>query len=299
MEGRILNRKESIGRKVFIVCNYIFIALFTLLYIFPIVNVLAISLSNNLAVSSGEVLFWPVGFTLNSYIRVIGNADFVVSLLNSFKRVAFAIPISMALTIMAAYPLSRPDSSFKARKLYMMYFVITMLFGGGLIPSYLVIKSAGLYDNLFALILPVAVQAFNVILLVNFFREIPKEIEESAFLDGAGHWTILWKIYFPLSKAALATITLFLFVFHWNSWFDGLIYMSNVRHYPLQSYLQTVLTMPNLQNITAQELISFFGVNTRTIKAAQVFISMLPILVLYPFLQQYFTKGVVLGSVKG
>lgn len=298
MEDRLF-RKETLSRKIFIVLNYLFIALVTLLYVLPLVNVFAISLSNNLAVSSGEVLFWPVGFTVNSYKRVIENTDFIYSLLNSIKRVALGIPISLILTILSAYPLSKSDENFRARKYYMMFFVITMLFGGGLIPSYIVIKSVGLYDNIFALILPVAVQAFNVILLVNFFRDLPKEIEESAFLDGASHWTVLWKMYLPLSKAVLATLTLFFFVFHWNSWFDGLIYMSNVKHYPLQSYLQTVLTMPDLKNITAEELIRFFGVNTRTIKAAQVFISMLPILILYPFLQQYFTKGVVLGSVKG
>ncbi|HEX2927739.1 MAG TPA: carbohydrate ABC transporter permease [Ruminiclostridium sp.] len=298
MKDRLF-RKETLSRKIFIVINYLLITSVTLMYILPLVNVFAVSLSNNLAVSSGEVLFWPVGFTLNSYKRVIENTDFIYSLLNSIKRVALGIPISMVLTILSAYPLSKSNGNFRARKYYMMFFVITMLFGGGLIPSYMVIKNVGLYDNIFALILPVAVQAFNVILLVNFFREIPKEIEESAFLDGASHWTVLWKMYLPLSKAVLATLTLFFFVFHWNSWFDGLIYMSNVKHYPLQSYLQTVLTMPDLKNITAEELIKFFGVNTRTIKAAQVFISMLPILVLYPFLQQYFTKGVVLGSVKG
>lgn len=294
-----LSEQQSISRKAFLAFTYLLLALFILLYLFPIINILSLSLSNSLAVSAGEVRFWPVGFTLNSYRHIVGDSVFLTSLLNSIKRVGLGVPINLFVTILSAYPLSRPDRSFKSRRFYMTYFVITMLFGGGLIPTYLIVRNTGLYNSILALVLPCAVQTFYVILLVNFFKDIPKEIEESANIDGAGHWTVLWRIYFPLSRAAIATITLFFFIFHWNSWFDGLIYMRNAQNYPLQSYLQTVLTMPNLKNMSASDLIAFFGINTRTIKAAQVFVAMVPILVIYPFLQKYFTKGIVLGGVKG
>jgi len=291
--------KESIGRRIFVVCNYSFMILFLMIYLFPLINVLAASLSSAAAVSAGKVVLWPVDFTFNAYLRVLDNPRFLGSIFNSVKRVALGVPINLLMAICMAYPLSRSESVFKARKFFMPYLLITMMFYGGLIPSYIVVIKAGLYDTIWSLILPYAVPAFNVILLLNFFRELPKEIEESAFIDGAGHWTVLFKIYLPLSKAVLATLTLFFFVYHWNSWLDGIIYMRTPEHYPLQSYLQTVLKLPDLKFMTPQELVEMYKVNQRSVKAAQVFVATLPILLIYPFLQKYFTKGVVLGSVKG
>ena len=179
--------------------------------------------------------------------------------------------------------------------------MITMLFSGGLIPSFLVVQKTGLMDSIWALILPGAVPVFNVILLLNFFRGLPKEIEESACIDGAGHYRILWKLYIPLSKPALATITLFCIVGHWNSWFDGLIYMNHTSNYPLQSYLQAVVIAASgvRLSINIQDVIDLQKINDRTLRTAQLFISMIPIFIVYPFLQKYFTTGIVMGSVKG
>jgi putative aldouronate transport system permease protein len=153
--------------------------------------------------------------------------------------------------------------------------------------------------TIWALILPGAVPLFSMIVLLNFFRDLPGEIEEAAFIDGAGHWTVLTRIYIPLSKAALATVTLFIIINHWNAWFDGLIYNNRPEGYPLQSYMQTVLVQADFSLLSLTEIELFANVSDRTIKAAQVFLGMIPVLLIYPFLQRYFTKGLVLGSVKG
>lgn len=164
------------------------------------------------------------------------------------------------------------------------------------------VRIAGLIDSIWALILPGAVSVFSIIVLMNFFRELPKEIEEAAFIDGAGHWRTLWQIYFPLSIPALATLTLFNAVGHWNSWFDGLILMNNTQNYPLQSYLQTVVVRFDtelLSRLSTEEVKMLGEISNRTTKSSQIFVASLPILIIYPFLQRYFMSGLVLGSVKG
>ena len=236
-----MHYKESTGRRIFIYFNYCFIVLLTIICVIPIINVLAMSLSSSQYVSAGEVNLIPKGFTFAAYKYCIANKEFWRALLISMERVIIGVPVNLIMIVLAAYPLSKPDNVFKSRKIYVWIFMITMLFSGGLIPSFLVVQKTGLMDSIWALILPGAVPVFNVILLLNFFRGLPKEIEESACIDGAGHYRILWKLYIPLSKPALATITLFCIVGHWNSWFDGLIYMNHTSNYPLQSYLQAVV----------------------------------------------------------
>ena len=212
------------------------------------------------------------------------------------------VGVNMLLTVMAAYALSKGRDAFRWRGAYSWFFIITILFNGGLIPWYVVISKTGLIDSIWALILPCALPVFNMIVLLNFFRCLPKDLEEAAFIDGAGHWTILWRIYIPVSKPALATVTLFCIVFHWNSWFDGLILMNRPENYPLQTYLQTIIVNPDkFLKLAAggdySALLAF--VNSRTSRAAQLFLGTIPILAVYPFLQKYFTKGLVLGSIKG
>jgi putative aldouronate transport system permease protein len=177
-----------------------------------------------------------------------------------------------------------------------------MVFNGGLIPWYMVIKQVGLIDNILALILPSAVQVFFVLVLMNFFRQLPKEISESALIDGAGHWSIMWKIHVPLSLPSIATLVLFSFVFHWNSWFDGLILMTSPTRYPLQTYMQAILEVVDplrLKGMTAEQIAELMKVSNRTLKSSQIFIAAAPVLAVYPFLQRYFMKGLLLGSVKG
>jgi putative aldouronate transport system permease protein len=295
-----MNKNLSIGRLVFPVFNYTVLIAFALLCLLPMIHVLAISFSGGTAAAAGYVTLWPVDFTLKAYEFVANKPEFIRSMIVSFERVLIGVPLDMLLTIMIAYPLSKDERALSFRKVYIVFFMITILFGGGLIPWYMVIKMTGLIDNIFALILPGAVSVFNVILLFNFFRNLPKEIEEAAFIDGAGHWYTLWKIFVPLSMPAIATLILFSAVGHWNSWFDGIILMNRTEHYPLQSYLQTVVVQQGLEKmVTIQDTALFVEVSNRTNKAAQIFIGALPILLVYPFLQRYFMSGIVLGSVKG
>lgn len=180
----------------------------------------------------------------------------------------------------------------------MWFIVFTMLFSGGLIPWFVTIKSYGLLDTIWALVLPTAVPVFNVILLVNYFRSIPKDMDEAGMMDGAGPWYMLIKIYLPLSVPVLATITLFSIVGHWNSFFDGLILMNKQEHYPLQTYIQQLVVQINTDNMTTEELRQMAQLSNKTLNAAKIVISMLPILVVYPFLQRFFIHGIMLGSVK-
>jgi len=288
----------SLSRKAFVVFNYAFLILLAVVCLLPLIHVLAISFSSSNAAQAGYVTFWPVEFTVSSYQFVLKKQAFFQSLLVTLERVGIGVAANMALTVLIAYPLSKEVKRFPLRTVYAWIFVVTILFGGGLIPLYMVIKYTGIMDTIWALVLPGAVPVFNVILLLNFFRGLPKELEEAAFMDGAGHWTTLWRIFVPLSTPALATVTLFATVNHWNAWFDGLIFMNSPEHYPLQSYLQTVVINRDLSLVSSGDLGSLTEVNDRTAKAAQIFLGALPILLVYPFLQRFFMKGIVLGSVK-
>lgn len=291
--------RASWSRKLFVGFNYAWLTAISLICLFPIVHVLAISLSSASAVSAGEVTFWPKDFTLNAYRYVTRNDVFLTSLLVSVKRVALGVSLQMLLIVLLAYPLSKERKAFRFRTAYVWYFYLTILFGGGLIPTYLTVQRTGLIDTIGALIIPNAVPVFSVVLLLNFFRGIPKELEEAAFIDGAGHYTVLFRIYIPLAQAAIATLVLFSIVGHWNAWFDGIIYMNRLENYPLQSYLQSVVIMGNDTALSAVDDKVFATLSDRTLNSAQIFLGALPVLIVYPFLQRYFMQGIVLGSVKG
>lgn len=288
----------SVGRKLFIVWNYVFLSGLALTCLFPIIHVAALSFSSRSAASAGFVTLWPIHFTWKSYAYIMNNPAFFDSFYLTLKRVAIGGTLNMILVLLAAYPLSKHPSKFKYRTAYAWFFIITIIFNGGLIPTFMVVKSTGLMDTVWALVLPAAVPVFNVLLMLNFFRNLPVDLEESAFMDGAGHLRTLWSIYLPISTASLATNALLIIVYHWNSWFDGLIYMNSPHNYPLQTYIQSILKI-DLTNLHADSIDSLSSISDQTVKAAQIFISMLPILAVYPFLQKYFIGGMVLGSVKG
>jgi len=279
--------------------NLVFLALIALLCAFPIVHTLALSFSSAAAASSGRVSVWPVEFTVQSYRFVLENPAFIKSFGVSLLRVLVGVPVNMLMIILVAYPMSRSTKEFRLRDVFAWFFLLTALFSGGLIPWYMVIRQTGLIDSFWALIIPGAVPVFNVILLVNSFKNIPKELEEAAAMDGAGHWTILFKILLPMSLPILATLTLFTALGHWNAWFDGLILMNSPEKYPLQSYLQTVIINPDPRFLTERDLALLQLISNRTTRAAQIFIAMIPIMIIYPFLQRYFVAGIKLGSVKG
>lgn len=286
------------SRKIFNVVNITFLILGALSCLLPMINILAISMSSSPAVAAGKVTLWPVDFTLESYKFVVEKLEFMKAFIISVLKVLVGVPVNMLLTILVSYPLSKTKAEFKGRNLYMWFFVITMVFSGGLVPWYMIISEMHLIDSFWALIIPSAVPVYNVVLLTNFFKSIPKGIEEAAYIDGASYWTIMWRIIVPLSKASIATLVLFSIVTHWNSWFEGLILMNSPEKYPLQSYLQTIIVNRDVKLMTLQDARVLAAVSERTSRAAQVFVATLPVLAAYPFLQKYFTAGIAVGAIK-
>ena len=294
--------RESKSRKVFTVFNVIILIIITLACILPFIHLLAISLSSEVYTTAGEVGLLPKGFSTEAYKFLLEKPDFFRAMGVSIKRVVLGTTITMFLVVLTAYPLSKESDRFKGRTAYVWFFAFTMFFGGGLIPTYMVIKNLKLVNTIWALVLPGAISVFNVVMLLNFFRRIPKELEEAAIMDGASELTILFKIFLPVSLPSLATLTLFTAIGHWNSWFDGIMYINDPAMYPLQTYLSTIVLDSNnttLQVMTPEQLKRMEDIGQQNLTAAQIFLGALPIMVVYPFLQRYFVKGLVVGSVKG
>lgn len=296
----IMLHKQSFSRKLFVVFNTLLLTFITILGIIPFVHLLSISLSSNTAAMAGEVKLWPVGFSWDAYVYLGEKVEFFRSLGVSVKRVVLGSIVNLLLVFITAFPLSKSNDQFKFRTLYVWIFAITMFFGGGLIPSYIIVKNTGLIDSIWALILPGALNVWNMVLMLNFFRSIPRELDEAATIDGAGHWRVLWQIYLPVSLPSIATIGLFTIVGHWNAWFDGILYLNSPEHYPLQTYLSTLIMSINAQmsSMSVEQLKVMENLSEKTIRTAQIFMGALPIMVVYPFLQRYFVKGMTVGSVK-
>ena len=290
--------KSSPARKAFLVVNYFFLTLVMCISLFPLVHVFALSLSSNSAAQAGWVTILPVDFTLDSYQYILAIPEFFQSFGVSVVRVVLGTLLSIGLTILCAYAMAQPDERFHARKYYVWVFLVTMVFSGGLIPLFIVVKSVGIYNSIWALILPGAVQTFNIILMLNFFRGLPYALTESALIDGAYHFQIMTKIIVPVSKPSLATVGLFTMVNHWNSWFDGMIYISDTAKYPLQTYLRNVIQSVDIASIDLTSVGAMTNVSQKTVTAAQIFVAIIPILLVYPLLQKYFITGMTLGSVK-
>ena len=290
--------KSSPARKAFLVVNYFFLTLVMCISLFPLVHVFALSLSSNSAAQAGWVTILPVDFTLDSYQYILAKPEFFQSFGVSVVRVVLGTLLSIGLTILCAYAMAQPDERFHARKYYVWVFLVTMVFSGGLIPLFIVVKSVGIYNSIWALILPGAVQTFNIILMLNFFRGLPYALTESALIDGANHFQIMTKIIVPVSKPSLATVGLFTMVYHWNCWFEGMIYISDTAKYPLQTYLRNVIQSVDIASIDLTSVGAMTNVSQKTVTAAQIFVAIIPILLVYPLLQKYFITGMTLGSVK-
>ncbi|MFC4305388.1 carbohydrate ABC transporter permease [Cohnella boryungensis] len=286
---------KTLPYRIFSVFNYALLGVISVLCLLPLLHLLMVSLSSTAPANAGLVSFWPVGFTFEAYLKTFDNVNFLTSLGVSLKRTILGTALALMVNAIAAYALSKDTRVFRARNLYLWYFVVTMLFSGGLIPGYILILKLGLMNNLFALILPGLVAVYNIILLLNFFRTVPKELEEAAFMDGAGYLRSFFSVYLPISLPAIATIALFTMVGHWNAYFDGLIYMKEAEKLPLASFMQTVIVANDMTGFDVSVVVNK---SQRTIKAAQIFIGALPILLVYPFLQRFFVKGVVIGAVK-
>lgn len=276
---------------------WLIVILMTLCCLFPLLNTLAISFSNNSAVNANQVGILPVGFTLSSYKKLLEDNQFWRSAWISVLRVVLGTGLNMLMMILLAYPLSKSKNRFASRDIYMKLVIFAMLFNGGLIPGYIIVSKLHLLNTIWALVLPGAVPVFNVILLMNFMKGLPEALEEAAVIDGASEWTILTRVVLPISKPGLATVALFCIVNHWNDYFQGLIYMRTPSKYPLQTYIQQ-LTIDVSQITDPQQLIYFMTISTRTLNAAKIVVATVPLLVIYPFLQRYFVTGIVIGAVK-
>lgn len=289
------------GMKIFRVFNYIFITLVSLSCFLPLLNTLAVSFSSPVAVSTGKVYFWPIEFTTMAYEFALKGGKFMRALQVSALRCLLGVSINLFMMITAAYPLSKSRQRFGARNYYMVFYVFTILFGGGLIPYYILVNQLGLLNSIWSLVLPLSVPVYNMIILMNFMRGLPHELEEAAMVDGAGIIRTLVNVILPVLTPALATVGLFSFVYHWNDWLTGALFMHDPKNYPLQTYLQTLLT--NFSELLRQSGSDYYSLlsrmNEQTGRAAQLFLALLPMLIIYPFVQKYFTTGLVMGSVKG
>ncbi|MCZ8521639.1 MULTISPECIES: carbohydrate ABC transporter permease [Paenibacillus] len=286
------------GSRVFDAVLVVLMAGAALLCVLPIWYTLAVSLSANAAAAAGEVRLWPVGFNLGSYKEIMGDTKFFGSFWISIQRVVLGAGLNLIVTVLMAYPLSKTTKDFPLRNVFMWTLVFTMLFNGGLIPWYQTVKSLGLINSIWGLVLGNSVPMFNVILVVNYFRNLPKELEEAALVDGAGPWYMLWKVFVPLAVPVLATVTLFSIVYHWNEFFNGLVLMSKAEHYPLQTYIQQLVVIIDATTMNEDQIKRMSELSNQTLNAAKIFIAMIPVLVVYPFLQRFFIHGITLGSVK-
>ena len=293
--------KEKFGVRQFII--YTIVILLTLSSLIPIINVLALSLSSSQAAAANRVRFLPVDFTWAAYQRIIEDQQFWRSFGISVFRVVASLVINLFMIVTMAYPLSKSKKVFYYRRPFMGIMIFAMLFQGGMIPLYLVVRNLGLINSIWSLILPGAVPIGSVILVMNFFRGVPKSLEESAHLDGANSWQVLTRIYIPISLPSLATVSLFSIVGSWNDFMAGLIYMTRIENYPLMTYIQSLTinvaeTLQQAPNLTTEQLQNLLSVSDQTFNAARIFVTIIPLLLIYPFLQKYFVKGIVVGAVK-
>ncbi len=294
--------KKTRPQQVFTVFNYIFLTMLGVLCVLPLLNIIALSFSSRNMVNARMVTFWPKQFTVSSYAYMLEKSGLVPAVLITLKRVVLGLVVNMLMTIIVAYPLSKTKEAFRSRKYYVGFFLFTMIFNGGLIPTYLVVKELRMLDTLWVLILPNAVTMYYVLLMLNFFRGLPSSIEEAAIVDGCNQWQTMVKIYLPLSLPSLATIALFIVVGHWNEWFDGMIYNNKSTNYPLMTFLQYQIINFKTSDLRPEQIAanpSLADLDGRAIKSAGIVLCTLPILCLYPFLQRYFVTGIVVGSVKG
>lgn len=290
--------KETMSRKIFVVLNYFFGTVIALICLLPVMYIFSVSMSDKTSIVAGKVMLFPVGITLDNYRYVVKDAQFYRSFGISIIRTFSGTAIFLSMGILSAYPLSISRQKFRGRPFFMWFFFITMLFNGGLIPTYIVVSKTGLIDTMWSLLLPACVPVYYIILMQNYMKTLPDAITESAQLDGADHFTIMWKIILPLCKPALATIILFLVVDHWNSWFDGMLYINDNRKFPLQTYLRTLIVEVDLNKLSDVNSLSNL-VATSGADSAKIFVAMVPVLCVYPFAQKYFTTGIVAGSIKG
>ena len=290
--------KKSMKEKIADAIIYFCLSVLGILTLLPVVNILALSFSDSVKASSGLVTVYPLGFNVEPYKMILKDKALLTAVGVSLKRCSISLVLGLFLTVMVSYPLSKGKRQFPLRNFYMWFILITMMFPPNIVPLYLTVRGLDLIGSIWALVLPGAVGQFFIILVVNYFRSLPKSLDESASIDGASPWRRLFQIYIPLSKPIIATIALFSLVYSWNAYLDGLIYSIRTEDYPLQTYIQQLVVTINPGTMNVEDIKRTLAVSSRNLSAAKIVVTMLPIMVVYPFLQRYFISGIMLGAVK-
>ncbi|WP_339322043.1 carbohydrate ABC transporter permease [Paenibacillus sp. FSL W8-0194] len=297
--------KETKRDKIFVICNYIYVLLAFLIVFYPLIYMISASISNPKFVGSGEMWLWPKGITFDGYKRVFENSSIWIGYGNTILYTVVGTAINLIVTLPAAYALSRKD--FVGRNFFMGMFMVTMFFGGGLVPTYLLVKELGMINSMWAIVIPSAASIWNIIVSRTFFQSsIPKELQEAAQIDGCTNMRLFVKIILPLSMPIIAVMALFYGVGNWNSYFSALIYLNDSDKYPLQLVLRQILVLQEMaaQGGGAIDASTAAAMNSKAeiaalVKYAVIIVATLPVIVIYPFLQRYFVQGVMIGSVKG
>lgn len=306
MAANAIKIKDTKADKIFVGFVYLFLALALIIVLYPLVYIVSASISEPQFVNSGEMWLLPKGFTFEGYKTIFQNENIWRGYRNTIFYTVLGTTINLAVTLPAAYALSRVD--FYGKKLFMNFMLLTMFISGGLIPSYLLIKNLGMIDTIWALVIPNAASVYNIVVTRTFFQSsIPREMEEAAIVDGCSDFKMFIKIILPLSMPIIAVMGLFYGIGHWNSYFNALIYISNKSMYPLQMVLREILVLQDLSsnstatNVSASTAEMLYSKQqlVQVIKYGVMIVSTLPVIVVYPFLQRYFVKGVMIGSLKG
>ncbi|NOU85333.1 ABC transporter permease subunit [Paenibacillus sp. LMG 31460] len=290
--------KETTADRLFGLLVYVGLLIIVIVVLYPLLYVLSASISNPELVVNGTMWLWPMDITLEGYSKIFHNKEILTGYGNTILYTVVGTAINIVMTILAAYPLSRKD--FAGRGVITAMIVFTMFFSGGLIPTYLLVKNLHMMNTIWALVIPGAVSVWNIIIMRTFFQNgIPNEIQESASIDGCSNIGILWRIVLPLSMPIIAVLILFYSVGHWNSYFSALIYLTRRSDYPLQLILREILVQEDMNEMQQSAFTMNIILQKEIIKYAVIIVANLPILMLYPFLQRYFVKGVLVGAIKG
>lgn len=293
-------RKSRLIGKAGYAFLYIIVIALGLICLLPLWYIVAVSFSRASAVEANIVTLFPIGFNTIAYEEILGDKQYWHSFGISVIRVILALLLNTVLSVCMAYPLTKDKRQFHGRDIYMNILIFAMLFSGGLVPTFLTLKRYGILNTIWALVLPGAVPVFNVILLMNFMAGLPKSLEESAVLDGANPLQVLVNIYIPCSIPVIATIILFSIVGSWNDFYSGLMYMTRMDKYPLMTYIQSItIDMQDIvKNGTMEDILRASQISEQNMNAAKIVVAVIPLLLIYPFLQKYFITGIVIGAVK-
>lgn len=290
----ISGRKEKFG--LFDAIVYLILIVLAVCFLYPMLHVIAVSFSDAYSISANKVLVFPRGATLESYEYLLKSDKVPRAFINTVYYTAVGTFINLAMTALMAYPLSK--SHLTGRGIILKMVMFTMFFGGGTIPTFMLVKDLGLIDSAWSLWLPNAIWTMEMLIMISFFRSLPQSLFESAYLDGASEYRVFWQIALPLSKASIASIAMFYFMGHWNSYFIPMMYLNDTAKFPLQLVLRSML-LEDANNFAAQSDIVQVSITPTGVKNAVIFITMVPVMIVYPFVQKYFVKGVMIGSIKG